>query len=85
MRIGTPELLLILLIVVIVFGPTQIPKLSQILGKGVRGFRQGLEMDEDDTSKPRNGEQRTESQDIKKAYSTQDASGQEAGNETQQR
>jgi len=42
MRIGTPELLLTLLIVVILFGPSQIPKLMKLCGKGVKGFRDGL-------------------------------------------
>lgn len=46
MRIGIPELLVILLIVVIVFGPTQIPKLARILGKGVKSFREGIEGEE---------------------------------------
>ena len=43
MRLGTHELLLILLIVVIVFGPTQIPKLTRMFGKSVRGFQEGLD------------------------------------------
>ena len=54
MRIGTQELLLILLIVVIVFGPTQIPKLTRMFGKSVKGFREGLDEDnphEDDGAK----------------------------------
>lgn len=49
-RIGVPELLVVLLIVLIVLGPTQIPKLAKILGKGVKGFREGLDMAEDETS-----------------------------------
>ena len=42
MKIGVNELLLILLIVVIIFGPTQIPKLTRMFGKSVKGFREGL-------------------------------------------
>ena len=49
MRIGVNELLLILLIVVIIFGPTQIPKLTRMFGKSVKGFREGLDEEE---SKP---------------------------------
>lgn len=33
MRLGTTELILILAVVVIVFGPTQIPKLTRMFGK----------------------------------------------------
>ena len=43
MRIGVNELLIILLIVVIVFGPTQIPKLTKMMGKSVKQFREGLD------------------------------------------
>ncbi|MCR5826485.1 MAG: twin-arginine translocase TatA/TatE family subunit [Oscillospiraceae bacterium] len=42
MRIGAPELLLTLLIVVILFGPSQIPKLGKLFGTGIKGFRDGL-------------------------------------------
>lgn len=42
MRLGTLELFVILIIVVIVFGPSQIPKLSKLLGKGIKGIRKGL-------------------------------------------
>lgn len=46
MRIGTPELLLTLLIVVILFGPSQIPKLGKLFGKSIKGFRDGLSGDD---------------------------------------
>ena len=42
MRIGTQELLIVLIIVVIVFGPTQIPKLTKMFGKSVKSFRDGI-------------------------------------------
>ncbi len=42
MRIGTQELIIILAIVVIVFGPTQIPKLTKMFGKSVKSFRDGV-------------------------------------------
>lgn len=42
MRIGTQELIIILAIVVIVFGPTQIPKLTKMFGKSVKSFREGV-------------------------------------------
>ena len=46
MRIGTPELLLTLLIVLILFGPSQLPKLMKLFGKGVKSFRDGLSADD---------------------------------------
>ncbi len=41
MRLGTTELILILTVVVIIFGPTQIPKLTKMFGKSVKSFREG--------------------------------------------
>ncbi len=49
MRLGANELLLILLIVVIVFGPTQIPKLTRMMGKSVKQFKEGLDEDEQES------------------------------------
>ena len=43
MRIGINELMIILLIVVIVFGPTQIPKLTRMFGKSVKEFKDGMD------------------------------------------
>ena len=48
MKLGTTELLIILLVVVIVFGPTQIPKLTRMFGKSVKSFREGIGADEKD-------------------------------------
>lgn len=40
--IGMPELLLILLIVLIVFGAGKLPEIGVGLGRAIRGFRKGL-------------------------------------------
>ncbi len=42
MGIGTPELLIILVVVLLVFGIGRISKLGSELGKGVRAFREGV-------------------------------------------
>lgn len=41
-RIGLPELLIILLILVVLFGATKIPQLGRGLGEGIRNFKKGL-------------------------------------------
>ena len=41
--IGTQELLIIALIVLLLFGGTQIPKLMRGLGKGVKSFKDGMD------------------------------------------
>lgn len=38
MKLGTTELLIILLVVMAIFGPTQIPKLTKMLGNSIRNF-----------------------------------------------
>ena len=48
MRPGTTELLIILLVVVVLFGPTQIPKLSKMMGKSIKNHRAGMSDDEDE-------------------------------------
>jgi sec-independent protein translocase protein TatA len=39
---GLPELLIILVIIVLLFGPGRIGKVAGELGKGIRNFRDGL-------------------------------------------
>lgn len=46
MKLGTTELLVILAIIVVLFGPTQLPKLSKMFGKSIKNFRSGLEKDD---------------------------------------
>ncbi len=50
MKIGTTELLVILAIVIVVFGPTQLPKLSRMFGKSIKNFRDSVSEGEDKTS-----------------------------------
>ena len=42
MRLGTQELLIVLAIAILIFGPAQLPKLSKIIGKSIRSFRSGI-------------------------------------------
>ena len=53
MKIGTKELLIVLVISILIFGPTQIPKLSKIVGKSIKNFRSGMSdgEEEEDTAK----------------------------------
>ncbi len=50
MKIGTTELLVILAIVIVVFGPTQLPKLSRMFGKSIKNFRDSVSDGEDKAS-----------------------------------
>lgn len=45
--LGLPELLLILLLVVLIFGTSRIPELGKGLGEGIKNFKKGLKGDEE--------------------------------------
>lgn len=49
-RIGTQELILTLCIVLLIFGPTQLPKIGKTFGKTIRGFKDGIEREAPDDS-----------------------------------
>ncbi len=40
--LGMPELIVILVIVVIIFGGSRLPQLGEGLGKAIRGFKKGI-------------------------------------------
>ena len=46
--LGTQELLIILVLVMIVFGAGKLPQVGGALGKGLRNFKKGVNETEDD-------------------------------------
>lgn len=42
MGIGTSELLLILVVVLVIFGGGKIPEVGRALGEGIRNFKEGM-------------------------------------------
>lgn len=44
--LGAPELLLILVIALVVFGPGKLPTIGQALGKSLREFKEAVNTDE---------------------------------------
>jgi sec-independent protein translocase protein TatA len=44
-RIGLPELLIILFIVILIFGATRLPEIGRGLGKGIRNFKDATTRD----------------------------------------
>ena len=49
-NIGVPELIIILLIVIVLFGASRLPQLGRGLGEGIRNFKKGLKSH--DSAKP---------------------------------
>ena len=47
-NIGLPEILVVLVIALIIFGPKRLPELGKSLGKGIREFRGSISGDNDD-------------------------------------
>jgi sec-independent protein translocase protein TatA len=55
-NVGPLELIVVLIIALVIFGPKRLPELGRSLGKGIREFRGSLSgdsKDDDDEQKPR--------------------------------
>lgn len=51
-NLGTPEILLIALVVLLLFGGKKIPELMRGIGKGVRSFKEGINDVKEEINKP---------------------------------
>ena len=49
--LGVPELILILVIVIVIFGAGKLPQLGRGLGEGISNFREGLNKGKNDPNK----------------------------------
>ncbi|MEI7705834.1 MAG: twin-arginine translocase TatA/TatE family subunit [Deltaproteobacteria bacterium] len=47
MRLGFGEILLILAVALLIFGPSKLPQLGEALGKGIRNFKRSSEGPDD--------------------------------------
>jgi len=57
-RLGPTELIIILVIVLLLFGPGRIAKIAGELGRGVRSFKDGINPDQE--SAPEESEEKKE-------------------------
>ena len=48
MRIGPTAIFMILIVVLIIFGPKNLPKLGKMFGQTMKGFKEGIDDDDDD-------------------------------------
>lgn len=51
-NLGTGEIIIILVVVLLLFGAKKIPELARGLGKGVRSFREGMTELTDELNRP---------------------------------
>jgi sec-independent protein translocase protein TatA len=51
-NIGLPEILVVLVIALIIFGPKRQPELGRSVGKGIREFRASISGNDDDEESP---------------------------------
>ena len=65
MRIGPQEFIIVLIIVLVIFGPKNLPKLGKMFGKTMKNFKEGMDdVDENGDAKP--AEPKTEEKAEKK-------------------
>lgn len=49
--LGVPELIVIMVIALLVFGPGRLPEIGGALGKGIRDFKKGFDGDDEEPKK----------------------------------
>jgi TatA/E family protein of Tat protein translocase len=79
-----PELLLILLIIVLLFGAKKLPQLADSLGKGIRAFKKasdhGFEKDEEPSAEARSQAQLSQGSPAAKPPASEAEKARSAGN-----
>lgn len=50
MRVGIPELVILLAIVLLLFGSKKLPELADGMGKAIRNFKKGIQHDDEDVT-----------------------------------
>ena len=45
-RLGIPELLIVLVIIIVIFGANRLPEIGRGIGKGIRNFKDATKEDE---------------------------------------
>lgn len=51
--IGLPEMLILLVIVVLIFGVNKLPKLGKGLGEGIKNFKDSVHSGQEETDDPK--------------------------------
>ena len=51
-RVGIPELIIILMIIILIFGANRLPEIGRGIGKGIRNFKDATKEAAEDGRKP---------------------------------
>jgi sec-independent protein translocase protein TatA len=57
--LGMPELIIILIIVLVIFGANRLPQLGEGLGKAIKGFKKGISDSHEESAKKENKENKS--------------------------
>lgn len=49
-QVGWPQLLIVLVIVLVIFGAKRLPEVGRSLGSGMREFKEGIKGEDDDST-----------------------------------
>ena len=60
--LGVPELLVILVIALVIFGPSKLPQIGSGLGKAIRDFKKGVSSNDDEDAQ--DGAKKDKSKDL---------------------
>lgn len=69
--LGIWELLIILGILLLIFGPSRLGDLGSSLGKGIKGFRKSIKDDEIDVTPEKDSSKRIEDTDLDKSETSE--------------
>lgn len=67
--IGVPEMLIIMVVALVLFGPGKLPEIGGALGKGIRDFKRAINSN-DDESDPEGETKRVDQKDETETKST---------------
>ncbi len=71
--LGVPELMVILVIALVIFGPSKLPQIGSGLGKAIRDFKKGVTGGEDDEANNKDAKKEN-SKDLPRAESVRKCS-----------
>lgn len=63
--LGTPEIIIIALVVLLLFGGKKIPELMKGVGKGINSFKKGMNENEDDNKTEKISSEEKDGKEVK--------------------